>query len=226
MLRPLLHGLSQGVLSTPRSLWTALGLLVIAAALILMLWRLYTTIVMLSQREIGFLGGVLTLIGVAALALALAGIGQVCLHLPQWAAVPDGLQPPQWLTSPVWSKPALMLMGVFMAMGSNNMLMYLAALSNVPVELKEAASMDGASPWQSFRHVIWPQMAPTTFFIVIMSTIGGLQGGFDTAKVYLYQRGFTDFQLGFSSAIAWAMFLMIFVLTLVNWKFGNTMVND
>jgi multiple sugar transport system permease protein len=74
-----------------------------------------------------------------------------------------------------------------------------------------------------------------------MHTIGGLQGGFDMARVmtnggpagstttlayYLYQRGFMDFQLGLASAIAWTMFAVIFMLTIINWRFGNKMVND
>jgi multiple sugar transport system permease protein len=152
-----------------------------------------------------------------------------------------GLFSPQWLNSVSWSKPAIMLMGIFMAMGSQGMLMYLAALSNVPIELMEAASIDGANRWKIFRYVTWPQLAPTTFFIVITGVMGGLQGGFETAQImtlggpagstttlsyYLYERGFTDFQLGFASAIAWAMFIMIFIITMVNWKFGNSMVND
>jgi len=74
-----------------------------------------------------------------------------------------------------------------------------------------------------------------------MGTIGGLQGGFEMARVmtnggpagstttlsyYLYNRAFMDYQLGFASAIAWTMFIMIFGMTIINWKFGNTMVND
>ncbi len=152
----------------------------------------------------------------------------------------DGLQPPKWLVDESWAKPALILMGVWTAVGGANMLLYLAGLSNIPEELYEAAQIDGAGPWTRFWNVTWPQLAPTTFFIVIMSTIGGLQGGFDQARAmtggkygtevltyYLYKLAFTDeFQLGLASAVAWVMFGMIFLMTLMNYRFGNRMVND
>lgn len=144
--------------------------------------------------------------------------------------------PPEWLLDVRWAKPAIMLMGIWTAIGGMNMLLYLAALSNVPPELQEAAAIDGAGPWGRFRHVTWPQLAPTTFFILVMSCIGGLQGGFEQARVmtnggpaestitlgyYIYIKGFEEFQLGYASAIAWILFLVIFVMTLINWRFGQ-----
>ena len=68
------------------------------------------------------------------------------------------------------------------AVGSNTMLLYLAALTNVPGELYEAADIDGARPFDRFWNVTWPQLAPTTFFVVVMSMIGGLQGGFEMVR--------------------------------------------
>jgi len=127
-------------------------------------------------------------------------------------------------------------MGVWTAIGGNNMLLYLAALSNVPPELYEAAQLDGANKWQTFKHVTWPQLAPTTFFIVIMSIIGGFQAGFDQARVmtsggpagttttlsyYIYQQAFEQFRMGYASAVSWVLFVIIFVMTLISWKFGN-----
>ena len=119
------------------------------------------------------------------------------------------------------------------------MLLYLAGLSNIPVELYESADIDGAGLWARFRHITWPQLAPTTFFIVVMSTIGGLQGGFEMARVmteggpagttttlsyYIYTVGFEQLDLGYASAISWFLFLMILGLTLMNWRFGNRYV--
>lgn len=145
-------------------------------------------------------------------------------------------KPPDWLLDVNWAKPAIMLMGIWTAIGGTNMLLYLAALSNVPPELTEAAAIDGAGPWARFRHVTWPQLAPTTFFIVVMSCIGGLQGGFEQARVmtnggpaestitlgyHIYIKGFEEFQLGYASAIAWVLFVVIFAMTLVNWRFGQ-----
>lgn len=144
---------------------------------------------------------------------------------------------PDWLLSIAWAKPAIMLMGVWTAIGGTNMLLYLAGISNIPPELYEAAEIDGAGGWAKFRYVTWPQLLPTTFFIVVMSCIGGLQGGFEQARVmtqggpaestvtlgyYIYMKGFEEYQLGYASAIAWIMFVLIFAMTLLNWKFGKS----
>lgn len=133
------------------------------------------------------------------------------------------------------ARDALILMGIWIAIGGNNMLLYLAALTNVPQELIEAAQLDGAGKWSVFRNVTWPQLAPTTFFIVVMSFIGGLQGGFEQARVmtvggpagttttltyYIYTKAFEEFQIGYASAISWILFAIIFAVTLLNWKFG------
>ena len=152
----------------------------------------------------------------------------------------EGLTPPEWLISSTWAKTALVIMGVWLAIGGGNMLLYLAGLSNIPQELYEAAAIDGATGWQRFAHVTWPQLAPTTFFIVIMSTIGGLQGGFEQALVmtqgkadtivityWIYNLAFNgNFELGLASAVAWIMFAMIFAMTAVNFRFGSRMTND
>lgn len=134
------------------------------------------------------------------------------------------------------ARDALNFMGIWGAIGGSNMLLYLAALTNVPEELLEAAQLDGAGKWASFRSVTWPMLAPTTFFIVVMSVIGGLQGGFETARVmtqggpagttttlayHIYSYAFERFQIGYASAISWALFAIIFVVTLANWRFGQ-----
>jgi multiple sugar transport system permease protein len=134
------------------------------------------------------------------------------------------------------ARDAMIIMGVWTAIGGNNMLLYLAALTNVPPELYEAAELDGASKWDCFRHITWPQLAPTTFFIIVMSVIGGFQSGFDTARImtqggpagtttsmsyYIYQKAFEQFQMGYASAVSWLLFLIIFTITVINWKLGN-----
>lgn len=139
------------------------------------------------------------------------------------------------------ARDAIIIMGIWTAAGGGNMLLYLAGISNIPQELYEAAEMDGAGKWAQFRHVTWPQLAPTTFFIVIMSFIGGLQGGFEQARVmtlggpagttttlsyYIYNKAFEEFQIGYASAVAWVLFLVIFAITLFNWRFGSQYVNE
>ncbi|MGZ8740088.1 MAG: carbohydrate ABC transporter permease [Gaiellaceae bacterium] len=119
-----------------------------------------------------------------------------------------------------------------------NALIYLAAMQGIPDELYEAAAIDGASKWQQFRHVTIPQLRPTIIFTVIISTIGGLQlftepylyesgrtggtGGasrqFQTVAMYLYEKAFGggQFKFGYASAIAWCLFLLIVVISIVN----------
>lgn len=141
---------------------------------------------------------------------------------------------PKWLVSNTWAKPALVFMGVWTGIGGSGMLLYLSALSGVPVELTEAAAVDGADAWDRFRHVTWPSVAPTTFFILVMSIIGGLQGGFEQARVmtggqyetttlsyYIFNKGFQELDLGYGAATAWILFAMIFIATAINWRFGK-----
>jgi multiple sugar transport system permease protein len=121
------------------------------------------------------------------------------------------------------------------------MLLYIAGISNIPGELYEAADIDGAGRFQRFWHVTWPQLAPTTFFIIVMSVIGGLQGGFEQARTmtgggpfgstttlayFVYNEGFETGRLGYASAVAWVMFAMIFSLTIINYRFGSKYVNE
>jgi multiple sugar transport system permease protein len=144
-----------------------------------------------------------------------------------------GLTGPAWLSNPATAKPALMLMGSWMAVGGTSMILYLAALQNVSRELLEAARIDGAGRWAQFRHVVWPSLAPVTFFIFTMGLIHGLQGGFDAAYImtdggpsgatttlgfYVYMKAYVFFEMGYAAAIAWAMFLLVLVITVLNWK--------
>lgn len=141
----------------------------------------------------------------------------------------------------IGAKDALILMGIWTSIGGSSMLLYLAALTNVPVDLVEAAELDGANRWKSFWGVVWPQLAPTTFFIGVMSVIGGLQGGFEQARVMtgggpagstttlayaIYSKAFEEFQMGYASAVSWTLFAVIFLFTAVYWKFGNKELND
>jgi len=147
-----------------------------------------------------------------------------------------GVRGPQWLLDPAWAKPALLIMGAWIAAGGSSMVLYLAALQNVPAELLEAAELDGAGRWQRFRHVTWPSLAPVTFFILTMGLIAGLQGGFEMAYVmtnggpfgstttigfYLYQKAFVRFEMGYASAIAWVLFVIVFAITALNWRRGG-----
>ncbi len=134
------------------------------------------------------------------------------------------------------AREAIMIMGFWMGIGGNNMILYIAAIANIPQDLYEAAEIDGASGVGKFWHITVPSVAPTTFFIAIMATIGGLQGGFEFARImtqggpagttttlayYIYTKGFVEQDLGYAASVSWVLFAIVFSLTLVNWKYGN-----
>lgn len=152
----------------------------------------------------------------------------------------DLLTGPKWLESVEWAKPALILMGIWTNMGGYNMILYLAGLQGIHPELYEAAEIDGANGWQKFWSVTWPMLSPTTFFIFVMSVIGGFQGGFEAAYVmtgggpagstttidyYIFNNAYVWFKMGYAASIAWVLFAIIFVVTLLNWKFGGKVVH-
>lgn len=134
------------------------------------------------------------------------------------------------------AREAIIIMGIWMGIGGNNMILYIAAISNIPDSIYEAADIDGAGSFHKFIHITIPSVAPTTFFIMIMSVIGGLQGGFQFAKImtqggpagmtttlayYIYTAGFEDLRFGYASAVSWILFVIVFTCTLINWKYGN-----
>lgn len=149
------------------------------------------------------------------------------------------LRGPQWLTDEAWAKPALMLMGVWMVVGGYNMVLYLAALQGIPKELYESAEIDGAGSWHKFWAITWPMISPTTFFILTMSIIGGFQGGFTfayimtrggpngattTLEYYIFNNLFVYQHAGYAAAIAWLLFVVLFLVTLIQWRSGRRWV--
>ena len=132
-----------------------------------------------------------------------------------------GLEPHQWLTSEQWVKPSMILMG-WWGVGSG-VLLYLAGLNAIPRELYEASELDGADRPRRFRHVTLPMLSPTIFFVFLTGLIGSLQifigplvmtgGGPNyssiTVVLFLYNNGFRYFKMGYASAIAWTLFLLI-----------------
>jgi multiple sugar transport system permease protein len=138
-----------------------------------------------------------------------------------------GIQGPRWLASEVWAVPAFVMMGAWVA--GANMILYLAGLQNVPTQLYEAAQIDGANSWQSFRHITIPMISPTVFFNVVMSIIGAFQsftlsyamtsGGPNNATnflvYFLYNKAFRVLDFGYASVVAWTLFCIIMVFTLL-----------
>lgn len=223
---------------------TPLGLWWLVAPLISLSWFVLRPLRQTPYRSVsaghGWVRLLLPLSGAVVGALIFMGLGVVAWQLPAMAAA-GNMAPPDWLADFHWAKPAIMIMAFWAAVGSNNMILYIAGLTNVPRELYEAAEIDGASSWNKFWHVTWPQLAPVTFFIVVMSVIHGLQGGFEMARAmtqggpagstttlsyFVYIEGFESGRLGYASAVVWVLFAMVMFLTLLNFKFGNRNVND
>jgi len=135
-------------------------------------------------------------------------------------------QLPGWLTDPKWAMTAFIFMSLWGV--GNSMLIYLAGLQGVPTHLYEAADLDGASAWVRLRNVTLPLLTPTILFNLIMGIIGSFQtftqafimtsGGPKDATLffvlYLYQKAFQQFKMGYASAMAWILFIIIMALTL------------
>jgi multiple sugar transport system permease protein len=142
-----------------------------------------------------------------------------------------GLQPVGWLSDPNWVKPALIFMGAWF--GGNTILIYLAGLQEVPPELIEAADLDGANAWQKTWSVTLPMISPVIFYTIIISIIGyfqffteawvmtatreGSAGGPANSALfyamYLYQNAFQQFKMGYASAQAWVLFVVVLIVT-------------
>ena len=150
--------------------------------------------------------------------------------------------PPNWLGSLVWAKPAFIIMMLWATVGGYNCVLYLAGLQGVPRELYEAAELDGAGPWARLRHITWPMLSPTTFFVVTMSIIAGFQGSFlftaafmmtgggpagatTTLMLYIYNYAISWHQLGYAATIACVLFVLVFGFTLINWRYGQRLVH-
>jgi len=149
-----------------------------------------------------------------------------------------GIQGPGWMGSPQWSKPALILMSMWGVGGA--VVIYLASLQDVPRELLEAAELDGANSQQKIRHVTLPMISPVILFNVITGIIGAFQyfteafvmtGGTGSPadstlmmSIYLYQSAFQYFKIGYASAQAWMLFLIVIAFTIVLFRVSGRLV--
>jgi multiple sugar transport system permease protein len=154
-----------------------------------------------------------------------------------------GIDGPDWSTDPNWIKPGLVLMNLWSVGGT--VVIYLAALKNVPADLYEAASIDGASAWQQFRRITLPMISPALFFTLIVQSIAALQtfdeaytafygpstqasgGATDAALfylIYLFQQAFQFLHMGYASAMAWLLFVIVMIITAVQVRVSKRFV--
>ena len=148
-----------------------------------------------------------------------------------------GIPGPRWLTSTTWAMQGLILMS-FWTVGTT-MILYLAGLQGIPTHLYEAAEIDGAGPLRRVWHVTIPMMTPTIFLTVVLGIIGSFQvftsalivtsGGPANSTLfvllYLYRKAFLIFQMGYASAIAWVLFVIILLFTVVQFAVARRWVH-
>ena len=147
-----------------------------------------------------------------------------------------GIQGPQWFGSREWVLPAFMLMHIWAAGGG--LILYLAALQGVPTTLYDAAVVDGANAWHKFWNVTLPMTSPVVFFVFLTGMIASFQvftagyivtgGGPANASLfyvlYLYRSGWQHFEMGYAASLAWVLFLIIMLLTLLSLRASQRMV--
>jgi multiple sugar transport system permease protein len=143
-----------------------------------------------------------------------------------------GLPAPGWASDAAWAMPTVIVTFSWREIGYFTVI-YLAGLQGIPVELKEAARIDGCGAWRVFRHVTVPLLMPTTLFVLVLSVIRATQNAFGVIYVmtgggpveatnvvvlYLYQQAFQFFRMGYASAVAYVLFAMIFLATLIQFR--------
>lgn len=150
-----------------------------------------------------------------------------------------GIDGPGWLTSREWAVPSLVMIRLWAIVGGTEMIIFLAGLQGIPQELYDAAYVDGANRWQRFRHVTLPMLSPTIFFNLVVGIIGALKvfaiavattgGGPAYAThfyiVHLFEQGFVNLEMGYASALAWFFFVVVMLLTLIQFAIGQRRVH-
>ena len=145
-----------------------------------------------------------------------------------------GIGPIDWMGNPHWAMPAIIVLAVWKNFGYN-MIIFLAALQSIPEDLYEAARIDGASPWQLFRHITLPSLQPVLLLVALLTMTGYFQlfaepyvmteGGplQSTLSVlyFMYEEGFKWWNLGRSSAVAFLLFVLMFAVTVVQLRLGR-----
>jgi ABC-type sugar transport system permease subunit/ABC-type glycerol-3-phosphate transport system substrate-binding protein len=189
-------------------------------------------------RTLYYLPAVTPVVAAAVLWFALLnpnGIvnGFIVATLGEWF----GVRPPAWLQDPRWSKPALVLMGLWGAGGG--MILWLAGLQGIPRQLYETAALDGAGPIRRFFSITLPMLTPYIFFSFIVGVIGVFQifsqalvltagGPADSTLFYVYylfNNAFRYFKMGYASAMAWILFVIVLALTAIQWRLSKRWVH-
>jgi len=145
---------------------------------------------------------------------------------------------PKWMGSTRWAMPAIIIVSIWQNLGYA-MVLFLAGLQNIGKDVHDAAALDGATGWDRFWHITLPLLSPTTFFVLVISIIGSFQvfelvlvmtkagpaNATNTLVYYIYQNGFQFYQMGYASAAAMVLFLIVLAFTLVQYKLQRRWVH-
>lgn len=185
---------------------------IISIAVVAVLWQwLYNT-------EVGLIN--------LYLKAVVGGLRHLGLPLAPFTPLP-------WLSNPHWVMPSIALLSIWWGAGGN-MILYLAGLNNIPPDYHDAATIDGANGWQRFWAVTWPLLRPTTLFCLVFSVVGAFQvfgqsyvlygGGSGPARagltlvLYMFQQGFSEYEIGYGAAIAYLLFAIVLLFTAVQFR--------
>lgn len=189
-------------------------------------------------RTVSFFPYVASLVAVAAVwnMIFNPANGPVNMVLNKLGVAAENL--PGWAADKNWALITVILFSVWKSMGYY-MVIYLAGLQGISADLYEAAGLDGANMWQKFKNITWPLLSPTTFFVTIMLTINSFkvfdqmymitQGGPGTSTLvlvmHIYNVAFKNWDLGYASAISMVLFLLVLIVTIVQFKGEKKFVN-
>ena len=149
-----------------------------------------------------------------------------------------GFRGVRWLSSVTWAMPAIMIMSIWHGLGYN-IVIFIAGLQGIPQDYYEAATVDGANSWHKFINITIPLLSPVTFFVLTLSVItsfqvfaqayvmtqGGPVNATKTIVYYLFQQGFVNFHMGYASALAYVLFVIIVSLTMFQFWFQKRWVH-
>jgi multiple sugar transport system permease protein len=149
-----------------------------------------------------------------------------------------GVAQPEWLSQPRWAIVAVVIVLLWSGVGYD-MIIYLAGLQAIPRDYYEAASLDGAGPWQRFRDITLPLLTPTIFFLSVIGVIYSLQvfdlvyvmtridqtNTLPTVVYYIYEEGFRNFRMGYAITVAWVLLAMILVFTIIQFRWQRKWVH-
>lgn len=145
---------------------------------------------------------------------------------------------PGWIYDVHWAKPSIIIMNIWHYVGYF-MILFLAGLQGIPPQVYEAAEVDGASKWAQFWKITLPLLSPTTFLVVVLRLIGAFQimeeifilteggpaGSTESVVYFIYKNAFEWFRMGYASAMAWVLFIVIFIFTLLQFKLQHEWVH-